>query len=170
VSALAEEWTASNPNKRQSTTAREEHAGLTDDDTDALVFTEEEGGPLRYSNWLRRVWLPAAAAARCAGAGFHDLRRLNATTLVVEGIDVKTAQTRLDHADPRTTLAVYASAPASIDRAAADVIGERFFGERAKRDAGTKSPRHLRANPSEGSGASEPRGPDQGLSSRAARI
>ncbi len=61
-------------------------------------------------------------------AGFHDLRRLNATTLVVEGIDVKTAQTRLGHADPRVTLSIYASAPASVDRAAAEVVGERFFG------------------------------------------
>ena len=68
---------------------------------------------------------------------------------------MKTAQTRLGHADPRTTLAVYAPAPASIDRVAADVIGERFFGKKAKRAAGTKSPRHFRANPSEGSDASE---------------
>jgi Phage integrase family len=95
-----------------------------------------------YSNWRRRVWLPAAAAAGCAGGGFHDLRRLNATTLVVEGIDVKTAQTRLGHADPRTTLAVYASAPASIDRAAADVIGDRFFGPESKE---AQKPRNLRA-------------------------
>jgi integrase len=97
------------------------------DDPDALVFTDDEGGALRYSNWRRRVWEPATAAAGCAGAGFHDLRRLNATTLVVEGVDVKTAQTRLGHADPRVTLAIYASAPQAVDRAAADRIGERFF-------------------------------------------
>jgi integrase len=133
-----------------------ERAGFSDDDdTDALVFTDDEGGALRYSNWRRRVWLPAVAAAGCAGAGFHDLRRLNATTLVVEGIDVKTAQTRLGHADPRTTLAVYASAPASIDRAAADVIGERFFGEKGQKASGTKSPRHFRASPSDEPGAPE---------------
>ncbi len=48
---------------------------------------------------------------------------------MIEGIDVKTAQTRLGHADPRVTLSIYASAPASVDRAAADVLGERFFGE-----------------------------------------
>jgi len=106
-----------------------EEAGLTADESDALVFTDEDGGPLRYSNWRRRVWLPAAKAAGCEGAGFHDLRRLNATTLVVGGIDVKTAQVRLGHADPRMTLAIYASAPAAVDRAAADVIGERFFGQ-----------------------------------------
>jgi integrase len=72
------------------------------------------------------VWERATSAAGCPGAGFHDLPRLNATTLVVEGIDVKTAQTRLGHSDPRVTQAVYASAPASVDREAADRIGERF--------------------------------------------
>jgi integrase len=104
-----------------------EREGLGVDDPDALVFTDDEGGALRYSNWRRRIWEPATAAVGCAGAGFHDLRRLNATTLVVEGVDVKTAQTRLGHADPRVTLAIYASAPAAVDREAADRIGERFF-------------------------------------------
>ena len=60
-----------------------EQAGLSPAERDALVFTDEAGGPLRYSNWRRRVWLPAAKEAECEGAGFHDLRRLNATTLVV---------------------------------------------------------------------------------------
>lgn len=31
-----------------------EHAGFTDNDTDELVFTDEEGGPLSYSNRRRR--------------------------------------------------------------------------------------------------------------------
>jgi integrase len=113
-----------------------ERAGLCGADTDALVFTDDEGGALRYSNWRRRVWVPAVAAAGFGRAGFHDLRRLNATTLVVEGIDVKTAQTRLGHADPRVTLSIYASAPASVDRVAADVLGERFFGESGNGDPG----------------------------------
>jgi integrase len=117
--------------------------------------TDEFGGPLRYSNWRRRIWLPAAKAAGCEGAGFHDLRRLNATTLVTGGIDVKTAQTRLGHADPRMTLAIYASAPASIEKAAADVIGESFFGQKSKKTARTRSPRHFRAIASDEPGASE---------------
>ena len=66
-----------------------EREGLSEDDADALVFTDDGGGALRYSNWRRRVWEHATASSGCAGAGFHDLRRLNATTLVVEGIDVK---------------------------------------------------------------------------------
>jgi len=107
-----------------------ETVGLTRRDVDALVFTDEAGGSLRYSNWRRRVWLPAAKAAGCEGAGFHDLRGLNATTLVIGGVDVKTAQVRLGHADPRMTLAIYAAASASADRAASDLLGERFFGPR----------------------------------------
>jgi integrase len=139
-----------------------EQAGLTPAESDALVFTDEAGGPLRYSNWRRRVWLPAAKEADCEGAGFHDLRRLNATTLVVGGIDVKTAQVRLGHADPRMTLAIYASAPASVDRAAADVIGERFFGQndtKSRSKPKAKKAKNLRAisapSAPEGPGASD---------------
>lgn len=96
---------------------------------DALVFTNAEGGPIRYDNWRRRVWLPAVRAAGCEGAGFHDLRRLAATSLVLAGVDVKTAQVRLGHSDPRLTLAVYAAAPVEADRSAADRLERRFFGE-----------------------------------------
>jgi integrase len=108
-------------------------AGIGALDVNSLVFTDEEGGSLRYSNWRRRVWQPAARAAGCEGAGFHDLRRLNATTLVVGGVDVKTAQVRLGHADPRMTLNIYASASATADRRAADVLDNSFFGTEVDR-------------------------------------
>jgi integrase len=74
--------------------------------------------------------MPAVRAAGCDGAGFHDLRRLNATALVVGGVGVKTAQVQLGHADPRMTLAIHASVPATADHAAADILGRRFFGEK----------------------------------------
>ena len=148
-----------------------ERSGFTWDESDELVFTDEEGGPLRYSNWRRRVWLPAAAAAAagCAGAGFHDLRRLNATTLVVEGIDVKTAQTRLGHADPRTTLAdlrlgsgVNRSGRSRRSLASASSAeNERASGEPEEPE---KSPRHFRANCSRASRSTHRRQrPEQGL-------
>jgi integrase len=110
-----------------------EGQGLTAEDTDSLVFTDEFGGALRYSNWRRRIWLPSANAGGCEGAGFHDPRRLNATTLVVGGVDVKTAQVRLGHSDPRMTLSIYASAPITADRAAAETVDERFFGAAPKK-------------------------------------
>jgi integrase len=96
--------------------------GATAADSERLVFEAPEGGPLRYSNWRRRVWQPACARAglgaltrdaegkteRYRGPGFHDLRRANATGLVLAGVDLKTAQTRLGHSDPRLTIGLYA--------------------------------------------------------------
>ena len=104
----------------------------TSGDPDALVFTNTEGAPIRYDNWRRRVWTPAARAAGCGGAGFHDLRRLAATSLVLARVDMKTAQVRLGHSDPRLTLAVYAAAPVEADRAAADQLEKRYFGGKRK--------------------------------------
>jgi Phage integrase family len=55
--------------------------------------------------------------------GFHDLRRANATGLVSSGVDIRTAQSRLGHADVRMTLEIYARATNEADRAAAEAIG-----------------------------------------------
>jgi integrase len=95
---------------------------------DSLLFTSESGRALDYTRWRRRVWMPATVSAGLVGAGFHDLRRAAATFLVTEGVDVKTAQTRLGHSDPRLTLGIYARASSQADRGAADRLGERFFG------------------------------------------
>jgi integrase len=102
--------------------------GLTGADTDRLLFEAPMGGPLRYSNWRNRVWLPAAREAGLAGAGFHDLRRASATALVAGGVDVKTAQVRLGHSDPRLTLGIYAQATSAGDKAAAELLGTQFLG------------------------------------------
>jgi len=69
--------------------------GLTAADAERLVFEAPQGGPLGYTNWRRRIWLPATAAAQWPGAGFHDLRRASATALVVGRVNVRTAQARL---------------------------------------------------------------------------
>lgn len=95
---------------------------------DDLLFGAPEGGPLDYSHWRWRVWLPATKKAGLKGTGVHDLRRANASTLVAEGVDIKTAQSRLGHSDPRLTLAVYARAVPEADRAPADALGRAFFG------------------------------------------
>lgn len=101
--------------------------GLTGADTEALVFPAPNGGHLDYSHWRRRVWLPAVASVALEGLDFHDLRRANATGMVLDGVDLKTAQVRLGHSDPRLTLAVYAQASTAADVAAAERLGERFM-------------------------------------------
>jgi len=60
--------------------------GLTEADSDALVFVSPEGGPLRYANWRNRVWSPAREAAGLPNLGFHDLRRAMATALETSGL------------------------------------------------------------------------------------
>jgi integrase len=75
---------------------------------------------------------------RFEGIGFHDLRRANATRLVAEGIDVKTA-TMLGHSEARMTLDVYAQAVAKLSEAAAEAMGARYLAA---------SPRDERAMPS----------------------
>ena len=117
--------------------------GLTGADTQALLFPAPGGGPLRYANWRNRAWVPACKEAGLTGIGFHDLRRLSATLLVNEGIDVKTAQTRLGHSDVRLTLELYAQAVGQADRAAANRLGRLLLGsatQSSARSAG-KQPR-----------------------------
>ena len=102
--------------------------GLTAAEGDTWIFEAPGGGPLGYSHWRNRIWLPAVRTAGCKGAGFHDLRRANAIAMMLEGVDVKTAQTRLGHSDPRLTLAVYAQASSDADRAGSAVLTDRFLG------------------------------------------
>ena len=100
--------------------------GLNAADRNALVFVSPTGASLRYSNWRRRVWLPATRAAGLEGLLFHDLRSNATTALIAEGVDVKVAQVRIGHSDPRITLGLYPRATPEADRRAADRVGERF--------------------------------------------
>jgi integrase len=113
---------------------------LTAAEPSALLFPAPGGGLLRSPNWSRRVWRPSVLRAglgamvklddgrsRYRGPHFHDLRRTSATALVVDGVDVKTAQYRLGHSSPVLTLAVYAQAVPQAERDAADVIGARLM-------------------------------------------
>lgn len=101
--------------------------GLTGADGDAIVFVGPRGKPLDYSGWLHRQWQPACRTAGLEGLRFHDLRHANATGMVAAGVDVKTAQARLGHSDPRLTLAIYAQVTSDGDRAAADLLGTLFM-------------------------------------------
>jgi integrase len=100
--------------------------GLTMGTPEAFVFVSPDGARLHYSNWRRRVWLPAREATGLLGLNFHDLKHTAGTALLEEGVNIKTAQERLGHANPRTTLEVYAQATQEADREAADRLGQRF--------------------------------------------
>jgi integrase len=63
---------------------------------------------------------------RYVGLGFHDLRRANATGLVAEGVDIKTAQAMLGHSNVQLTVGLYAQAVVSLGAAAAESMATRF--------------------------------------------
>jgi integrase len=91
-------------------------------DGPTLVFVSPEGSVLDYGHWRSLAWVPACRSAGLVGVTLHDLRRANAMALVAEGVDLKTAQTRLGHSDPRLTLAAYVQATTDGDRRAADQV------------------------------------------------
>jgi integrase len=72
-----------------------------------LVFPNRKGGYLRYGNWRRDVWDPAAKAAGLEVLP-HDLRGTCASLLIDAGASVKDVQLHLGHRDTQTTLNIYA--------------------------------------------------------------
>ena len=65
---------------------------------------------------------------------FHELRHTQATQLLANGVDVKTVQARLGHANASVTLNWYAHAIPENDVEAAAVVGSLFAGQSAKSD------------------------------------
>lgn len=57
------------------------------------MFVNRNGGGLDDAYWRQRVWLPATRQVGLDGLRFHDLLRTAATALVLDGVDLKTAQT-----------------------------------------------------------------------------
>jgi integrase len=100
--------------------------GVNATDGEQLLFATGNGRPLSYGRWRSRKWVPACKAAGLDGLKFHDLRRSNATVMVASGIDIRTAQHRLGHADPRMTLAVYAQHSGQADQQAAVTLDNVF--------------------------------------------
>lgn len=87
------------------------------------VFSDSKGGyinPCNFSRWWRKF----TADNGFDGLKFHELRHTQATLLLSQGVDVKTVQNRLGHANASITLNWYAHAVPENDRAAADMLGK----------------------------------------------
>jgi integrase len=86
-----------------------------------LVFPAPEGGPLRRSNFRRRVWLPALEKAGIPNLRFHDLRHTAGTLTAQTGATTKEVMARLGHASPRAAL-IYQHATEERDAAIAAAL------------------------------------------------
>ena len=74
---------------------------------DDLVFQAPRGGPIRYPNFLRRVWKPALVEAGLPDMGVHALRHTCAALLISQGAHPKAIQSHLGHRSITTTLDRY---------------------------------------------------------------
>jgi integrase len=110
--------------------AVEHHADLIGLDGEDLLFTDGDGKPLRRSNFSRRVWQPAIVGAGLDGLTPHGLRHSAATHMIALGINPKTTQARLGHADPRLTMGLYAHADRSADERAAEALNAALLNAR----------------------------------------
>ena len=75
-----------------------------------------------FDNWWRK-WRKEHGFD---GLKYHELRHTQATQLLANGVDVKTVQTRLGHANASITLGWYAHTIPEKDHEAAEVIGSLF--------------------------------------------
>jgi len=84
------------------------------------VFPAAAGGPMRRTNFRRRVWLPATVAADLEGLWFHDLRHTHAAALIAQGEHPKVIAERLGHSSIRVTMDIYGHLMPGMDADAAD--------------------------------------------------
>lgn len=99
-----------------------EHVARLDDvGHEAWLFPAPEGGPIRRTAWMRRVWKPALAAAGLdQDFGTHTLRRSQVALLIAQGEHPKVIADRLGHTSVRTVLDVYGHLYEGADAAAAE--------------------------------------------------
>lgn len=96
------------------------------DPTD-YVFRSPKGGPLRYTTFRERVWLPATRRAGLDGLTFHGLRHSAAGLMRQQGVPVSTIARRLGHSE-QVCAKIYGWVPEALDEAAADALNGLFPG------------------------------------------
>lgn len=97
--------------------------------SDAFVFSHRPDG-LRpwYPNYATLAFARLADREGIGHVRLHDLRHFAATTMLVNGVDVRTTAGRLGHAQSSTTLNVYAHFVQAADAGAALAIGAVLDG------------------------------------------
>jgi integrase len=110
--------------------------------SDGLVFTAAGGGPLRRTNWRRRVWIPAL---RKTGIGAplprpHDLRHTAASLAIQAGAHPKSIQSMLGHSSITMTLDRYGHLFPSLADGLANTLDAQFRAAAARVSATSVQP------------------------------
>jgi integrase len=93
-----------------------------------LVFPNEAGEPINYSNMVQRHFLPALQGAELPRVRFHDLRHSYASLVINQGENIKYIQTQLGHSSPTVTLNVYAHLMKPTNQEAACRLENSVYG------------------------------------------
>lgn len=107
---------------------------------DALVFGDEQGRPLNYANWLKRVWRPAVAAAKLADPQPtpHDCRHSYGSWLADAGVPPHQIRDLMGHGSLRAVERYVHSSESRMDRAR-DALGARRAHEGPEKRSGPAS-------------------------------
>ena len=76
-------------------------------DMEEWVFRTEEGTPIYYTNFLRRVWHKVQDLSQVRRRTPHDLRHTWASHMLAGGADLAYVSAQLGHANPSITLRIY---------------------------------------------------------------
>ena len=114
--------------RRQRKLQKEEELAATDYQSTDYVFTKEQGGPYHpqrlsrlLGTYTEELGLPRLTA--------HGLRHTSATLMLASGVPPKVAAERLGHADPTLLTNLYSHVTPTMQREAADKIGQILFGD-----------------------------------------
>ncbi|MEV3980849.1 site-specific integrase [Nonomuraea sp. NPDC049758] len=83
---------------RYRTERREDH------DDDGLIFVGPDNGPLRNTNFNRRVWAKALKDADLPQIHFHDLRHTGNTLAASAGASIRELMARMGHSSTRAAM------------------------------------------------------------------
>ena len=109
-----------------------------------LVFTSPGGGPLRPTNFRRRFWVPALAAAGLPSMHFHDLRHTG--NMLAEVSDLRERMERMGHSTTRAAT-VYLHGGTERQQAIADELSRQaveLLGRSKTKQSGMQRARRRR--------------------------
>jgi integrase len=113
--------------KMQRAIQAQERLAATEYEESELVFTKPAGGPYHPMN-LSRLLAQLSVDAGLPRLTAHGLRHTSATLMLANGVPPKVAAERLGHADPTLFTNLYSHVTPTMQREAAEKLGEALFG------------------------------------------
>ena len=103
---------------------------------DGLVFTSVKGGPLRHTNFRRRVWVPALRTAGLPLIHLHDLRHTGNQLAADAGANLRELMDRMGHSTTRAAM-VYLHSRDERQHAIADALSRQATLRRPRGSTGS---------------------------------